>query len=165
MLIENKTDAPAQPDQAERYGKRGEEGVVDGLWENFCTCVVAPRKYLATNEEAQHYGSQVSYEEIHKFFHTEDTVRSKYRCEVLLAAIEQNRRGYSPTPNDDVTRFWCSYWEVVTDRHPELAMKQPISKPANSDWPAFRPVEFGKKIEIRHKMSQGFVDLQISGGC
>ncbi|MBM4387545.1 MAG: PD-(D/E)XK nuclease family protein [Deltaproteobacteria bacterium] len=42
ILMENKIDALAQPEQASRYRKRGEMGCRDGLWQRFLTCIVAP---------------------------------------------------------------------------------------------------------------------------
>ena len=46
LLIENKIDAPPQPEQAARYRLRGQLGVEDGSWAKFRTCMTAPQAYL-----------------------------------------------------------------------------------------------------------------------
>lgn len=163
ILIENKIDAPAQPDQASRYGKRGAEGCDKGLWQSFVTCIVAPVRYLTTNAEAQSYGVLISYEQLQDWFSNEKTQRAEYRAYILSEAIEQNRRGYSPVADEVVTKFWLSYWDIANIEFPDLEMKRPGIKPANSDWPDFRPNQLEKNINLVHKMAQGYVDLQIRG--
>lgn len=165
ILIENKVDAPTQPDQAGRYTKRGEVGVEEGLWESFKTCIVAPSRYLSANAEAQNYDIRISYEQIRDWFKQEKTQRTEYRAYVLDEAIDQNRRGYSPVADEDVTQFWLSYWEASTKAFPVLEMPRPGIKPSNSDWPDFRPNDLGKEFNIVHKMAQGYVDLQIRGAA
>jgi hypothetical protein len=44
-------------------------------------------------------------------------------------------------------------------------MKKPGVKPANSDWPDFRPSCLDKRFSIVHKLERGDVDLQISGAA
>lgn len=163
ILAENKVDAPAQPEQAARYRMRGEEGCNDGLWQRFITCILAPERYLNGNAEARHFCARLSYEEMRDWFRGQDTKRYKYRAHVLDEAIEQNRRGYSPVADDDVTAFWCGYWDLATNNFPSLEMPRPGIKPANSDWPDFRPGILGKELNIVHKMAQGYVDLQVRG--
>ena len=161
ILIENKIDAPAQPEQAARYKMRGERGIEETLWSEFVTIIIAPERYLENNPEAKSYDSHISYEKIRNWFKDEKSKRAIYRAQILNEAIEQNRRGYSPVADDRVTRFWLSYWEMARNQFPVLEMTQPGNKPANSDWPYFRPKVLGDKLEIVHKMAQGKVDLQI----
>ncbi|SFR52669.1 PD-(D/E)XK nuclease family protein [Thiomicrospira sp. ALE5] len=163
ILIENKIDAPAQPEQAARYRLRGKAGAEMGNWLAFKICIIAPMRYLDHNSEAQLYDIGISYEEIKERLDLEGTARSSYRAKVFEEAIQQNRRGYSPIANDRVTRFWYQYWELASDEFPALEMKRPGIKPAKSDWPEFRPSLLGKNLTIVHKMAQGYVDLQVSG--
>lgn len=161
ILLENKIDAPAQPKQAARYRRRGEEGCKEAFWQRFVTCILAPQRYLQANVEARDYDLRVSYEEIRDWFEGQNSNRYQFRSYVLDQAIEQNRRGYSPVADDIVTAFWRAYWELATDKFPSLEMPRPGIKPANSDWPDFRPTVLGKELNIVHKMAQGYVDLQI----
>ena len=82
---------------------------------------------------------------------------------MVKEAIEQNRRGYTVAPNELVTDFWFKYWSRSTQQYPELEMKSPGLKPANADWPEFRPSSFEKRFMIFHKLQRGYVDLQVSG--
>jgi hypothetical protein len=43
ILIENKIRAGFQPSQSERYRRRGEEGKCEGHWDNYWTCLIAPK--------------------------------------------------------------------------------------------------------------------------
>ncbi|MCH8493419.1 MAG: PD-(D/E)XK nuclease family protein [Idiomarina sp.] len=163
ILVENKIDAPAQPEQAFRYKLRGEAGCKEGHWQRFITCIIAPDRYLMWNAEAKNYDVRLSYEEVRDWFDIQASKRHQYRSYAFDAAIEQNRRGYSPVANDDVTNFWLQYWDLAVSKFPSLEMHRPGMKPANSDWPSFSPQVLGKKLNIVHKMAQGFVDLQVSG--
>ena len=104
ILIENKIDALAQPNQAARYRSRGDAGIEKTWWHKYRTCMIAPQAYLDANSEAELYDARVSYESIKEWFqHVETDCRSAYRAEVGENAIEQNRRGYKPIPHVGVT--------------------------------------------------------------
>lgn len=163
ILIENKVDAPAQPDQARRYHARGERGLAEGHWRRFASCIVAPAAYLARNAEVGRYDAAVSYESIRDWFIKKGGRRFYHKAEMLSEGIEQNRRGYSPTPDESVTELWQAYYERAHIAHPELQFSRPGQKPAKSDWPEFKPKGMPKGTKIIHKLAQGVVDLQIDG--
>lgn len=163
VLIENKIDAVAQPEQALRYKKRGEKGIVETKWESYTTCMVAPELYLAKEKDANIYNVTLSYENIAEWFDKQHDKRSIYKSKLINEAIEQNRRGYTVKPDEKVTDFWEQYWMLVMREAPELEMKKPGIKPSNSDWPEFRPSSLNKNLVIVHKLRSGYVDLQISG--
>ena len=62
ILIENKIDAPVQPEQGNRYIERGGKGVDEGMWGSFGTCMVAPERYLQRKKDSEVYDSILSYE-------------------------------------------------------------------------------------------------------
>ena len=165
LLIENKIDALAQPEQAVRYKARGEKGVKTGLWNSFVTCMVAPSLYLKKEKDANIYDSNLSYEKIASWFSSQDAFecRAKYKSYIIAEAIEQNRRGYTVIPDRQATEFWAKYWAFSSRQYPELEMKKPGIKPANSDWPDFRPSVLNNRFSIVHKLGRGDVDLQLAG--
>jgi hypothetical protein len=167
VLLENKIDAPAQPEQGQRYKARGEIGMQDGLWISYITCMVAPSLYLQKEGDAQIYDHILSYEDIASWFEFLKGVnrRRKYKAYLIREAVEQNRRGYTLNPDHRVTEFWRKYWEFSNTQHPDLEMKQPGIKPANSDWPYFQPSLLDRRFTIVHKLERGYVDLQISGAA
>jgi len=167
ILIENKIDAFAQPEQGLRYKARGEKGTHTGLWSSFITCMVALDLYLQKEKDASVYDANLSYEEIANWFSLLDIAdrRAAYKVYLLKEAIEQNRRGYTIKPDERVTGFWLKYWKLSKQQYPELEMKKPGIKPANSDWPNFCPSVFDKRFSIVHKLARGDVDLQIAGAA
>ncbi len=167
ILIENKIDALAQPEQGMRYKARGEKGIQTGLWGSFITCIVAPSLYIQKEKDTTVYDANLSYEEIANWFSSLDVAnrRATYKSYLINEAIEKNRRGYTINPDERVTEFWLRYWELATQQYPELEMRKPSVKPANSDWPDFRPSIFKKRFSIVHKLKRGDVDLQIAGAA
>ena len=163
ILIENKIDAVVQPDQAERYRQRGQEGVTEGHWDDFRTCMVAPQRYLDSTADARLYDASISYEEIRDWNaeSNADPERSRYKARMLTEAIEQNRRGYQPTPHEAVTEFWLRYYRLVQLEYPQLEIRKPGIKPVASDWPEFLNKELGQGRRIVHKWRHECVDLEI----
>ncbi len=167
ILIENKIDAIAQPEQGRRYKARGANGIENGLWSSFVTCIVAPNLYLQREQDSSVYDANLSYEAIYDWFSSKESTdrRSAYKSYLIKEAIEQNRRGYTVNPDERVTEFWSKYWALSIQRYPELEMKKPGIKPANADWPNFRPSTLEKRFSIVHKLERGDVDLQIAGAA
>jgi hypothetical protein len=166
FLVEDKIDATPQPDQAERYRQRGEAGVVDGHWDEFRTCIVAPKRYLEAVGDAKRYDVRISYESIRDWFLTEGGggSRGQYRARLLENAIEQNRRGYIPVPNAEMTAFRNWYYELVMKEFPELRMPKPREViPAKAGWVRFYPSGLPKGFRLRHKSRHGRVDLEMKG--
>jgi len=167
LLIENKIDAVVQPEQAQRYHKRGDKGLSDQNWDEYKTCLVAPQKYLNTTSNAQLYDFAISYESLQRWFLEQETdpVRYHYRAKIIQEAIEKNRRGYTIVPDDRVSDFWFRYWELSSQIAPELELKEPSMKPSKSSWIHFYPSTLTKNMHIVHKLEKGVVDLQINGGA
>ena len=167
ILIENKIDAVAQPEQALRYKLRGSKGIEENHWCCFTTCMIAPKLYLDKEKDARVYQATLSYEAISEWFLSRPSsdTRSQYRSYIVDEAIEQNRRGYTIQPDDKVTLFWSKYWKYSIQEHQFLNMKKPGLKPGKADWPEFRPSCLNNKISIVHKLERGDIDLQISGAA
>ncbi len=165
VLIENKVDAPPQPEQSVRYNRRGSVGIAGGDWNEFVTCIVAPERYLGAATNAAGYQANVSYEQIKEWMlgHLPPGRRTEFRRNLLLAAIEQQRRGYSRKLDPIVTRFFEEYWEYSEALFPELRLNRTESRPADSTWATFRPEGLSKGRELHHKLPYGHVDLQLAG--
>ena len=165
LLIENKIDAPPQPEQAVRYERRGLVGVADGIWKQFVTCIVAPERYLGAAVNSVGYQTRVSYEEIAEWMRANLPLgrRTEFKRNLIVAAIEQQRRGYSPKMDPAVTRFFTEYWELAESLFPELQFCHSGVRPANSTWAEFRPTALPEGRQIVHKVPNGYVDLQFSG--
>jgi hypothetical protein len=75
LMIEDKIDAPFQPEQANRYQQRGEQGVRDGQWNRFTTCVCAPEGYLAGARPMKEWSAYISLESISEWAAFERALR------------------------------------------------------------------------------------------
>jgi hypothetical protein len=162
ILIENKIDAPPMPKQGKRYRQRGEVGINTGQWDRFKTCIVAPKKYLASATQSGAYDVEVSYEEIHSYFvsRSNQDTRFAYKAKVLLEGIEKSRRGYQPEINEQMTNFVKKYFEFANENYPALNIQEAKPRPAGANWIEFYPdVLPPTGIGLAHQMTSGFVKL------
>ncbi|MBR3309830.1 MAG: hypothetical protein IKG00_08065 [Lachnospiraceae bacterium] len=158
LLIEDKIDAVAMPDQACRYFKRGEKGVKDNEYDQFFIFIVAPQKYLDLNSEAKKYQYQISYERILEFFEQFVDARSRFKASMIRAGIEKQKRGYQVKKDDAVTEFWDKYDEYQKANYPELKpYYKKGDKGSNAAWPRFNTIYDG--LYMYHKTNAGYVDL------
>lgn len=161
ILIENKIDALVQSEQASRYRERGQSGIAQARWDRFQTVIVAPQHYLTTALEADDFDVMIQYEAIEKFLRSEGTERSIYRAKLLSSAIEQERRGYQPVKDEEVTAFWISYFHRLSATENGLSMKRPIIVPSGSDWIPLYHEQLPVGSTLLHKLSEGCIDLQF----
>lgn len=157
ILIEDKVDAPAQPDQYKRYCERGDRGVQEGRWTSYSVFIAAPQKYLESDREAKKYPNKVSYEEIRDKL-TDDPVS----LAIIETALKKSE-GLLPTVVDDaVTAFWEGYYDYHEANAPHLMLRVHRTKRGpNATWPDFQTVL--KNAKILHKSERGIVDLQFRG--
>ena len=167
ILIENKISASAQPDQGNRYQKRGAVGQERGWWEDYKTCLVAPAKYLQSVMQTEIYDVEIAYEDMISYFRDllgEDE-RFEHKALVIEEGILQNRRGYQPEVDNALTQFAEEYFAFAHARHPELGMDIPKPRPAGSTWMLFHPDGFPENVYVAHQMTAGFVKLFFRGAA
>lgn len=157
ILIEDKVDAPAQPDQYLRYCERGDRGKAEGRWVDYTVYIAAPHKYLECDREAKKYPNKVSYEEIRDVLDNDP---------VSLAIVEtalKKSEGLLPSVVDDaVTAFWNGYYDYHGENAPHLMLHINRGKKGpNATWPDFKTTLKG--VKILHKSEKGVVDLQFRG--
>jgi hypothetical protein len=166
VLIENKIDAVAQPQQAARYRQRGEKGVPDD-WDTFLTCVIAPKQYLSAGNQTEGYDSQVTYEEILSFFvsgRSRDP-RFAFKAQVVLEAIEKNRRGYVAEISEAMTAYVRDYCRLAVALAPECRVQEAKPRPARSTWVQYRPDGLPKNVSVWHQLTAGYVKLFVNGAA
>ena len=159
ILIENKISANAQPDQGRRYTDRGEKGKAEEVWQEYQTCMIAPRRYLECQTEI--YDCQISYEEVMAYFVAgrSNANRSDYRATMMLEAVKQDRRGYKQKVDDVMTAFAFDYWKHVQEYCPNLVMPVPKPRAAGNNWINFLPVGFPKSVDVVHQLSAGYLKV------
>lgn len=158
LLIEDKINAIAMPNQRKRYDYRGDNGIKEGKYNEYYVFIIAPKEYLISNTEAKKYKNQISYEEILEFINDSD----KYGKALLKNALEEKKKGYIIQEDINVTKFWEEYYKYVDINYKELNIrKYSGARGSNAWWPGFQtPVKY---IWINHKSDRGFIDLSFPG--
>ncbi|MEZ9367031.1 PD-(D/E)XK nuclease superfamily protein [Vibrio sp. 10N.286.49.E11] len=161
LLIENKIDASAQLQQGDRYRLRGKKGIEDSIWQDFRTCIIAPKAYIDRNTEP--YDAAISYEEIMVFLVAQGDKRGLYRAQTLKDAIEKNRRGYVATVCPKTTEFAQEYLAYVSKHFPQLNPEKSKPRANGHDWIHFYPNPLNRKIRIIHQIYGKVIKLQFLG--
>ncbi len=159
LLIENKIDAEAMPQQYRRYCARGNVGVDRGDYQAFSVFLIAPQAYLDTNEEAKKYPNKISYELMSSLFSAQDDA---FAVAVLKRAIEKQSAGYVMYEVPSITKFWRELYRYCKSSIYNVEMYEGAgAKGSRSTWPQFRvPL---KGTALYYKAKVGVVDLQFSG--
>ena len=157
ILIEDKVDAPAQPDQYLRYCERGDRGKAEKRWDDYSVFIAAPQKYLESDREAKKYPNKVSYEEIR------DTLVNDLFSHAVIETALKKSEGLLPNVVDEaVTAFWNEYYNYHEEHAPDLLLHINRGKKGpNATWPDFATKLRG--VKILHKSEKGVVDLQFRG--
>ena len=153
LLIEDKINAKAMPEQYKRYILRAEKQKHEGLFDNYYIFIIAPKSYIDSNNEAQKYDNKISYEEILDYISGD-----VYGESLIKKAIEEKKKGYEVVENKLVTLFWEKYYEIVENKFSDLKLNRwEGARGSDANWPIFA-TPF-KKIKIFHKADRGFIDL------
>lgn len=165
LMIENKVKAGLQPQQAHRYLLRGQNYLDQGLCSVFYTVIVGPARYFGDSDFNKGFGHRITYESIYNWFKENPDIgdRRNYKMALLQSAIDKGTLGYQPEIDRPTTDFWYAYWELTCNRAPNLEMKEPKEKPSGSGFVHFRPPTLPHGVDIVHKLSFGYVDLQLRG--
>lgn len=159
LLIENKIDATAMPEQCHRYHERGKRGIENCEYADYALFIIAPESYLRTNDEAKKYPNRISYETMLTFF---EENRFAYECEALRCAIRKKESHYTVQAVPSITQFWEDFYAYTKNSLYSCEMYPPLSpKGSRSIWPQFRVPLRGTALFF--KSSNGFVDLEFSG--
>ena len=162
LLIEDKIDAVAMPEQSARYSLRGQKGIERGDYDRFFVFIIAPQKYLSQNAEAQKYPNIVEYERILSYFEELNQPRAAFRIQQIKQAIEKQKKGYQVEMDPAVTDFWAKYSEFQKKHYPDVYfIYNGEIKGSNATWPRFRTVIDG--LYMYHKTEFGAVDLTFDG--
>jgi hypothetical protein len=119
LMIEDKISAPFQPEQANRYRQRGEQGIKDGQWNRFTTCLCAPEGYLAEARPMEEWRAYISLESI-----SEWARQSNDRYDAFVAAICEEavarRDARVRERSREATEFWQAYRLLASQLLPQV---------------------------------------------
>lgn len=155
LLIEDKIDAIAMPDQHGRYVKRGEKGIKAGEYSDFRVFIFCPEKYYKNNSEAKLYEYHLTYEECKSYFDGKNDPLSAFRSGQLAQAITKAKKTPTGNVNEKANAFLRQYIRYQKENYPSLDLTTKEDK--NGWWTDYR-TELGY-VYINHKIQEGFVDL------
>jgi hypothetical protein len=166
ILIENKIDAIAQPNQGRDYRVRGQTGTDRNDWSEFKTCLIAPRQYKEgeRTQDWRHFDEVVTYEEILAFFASRKARDERYAWKTRLVetALFKKASGYTPVISEEATAF-VEHYHALAQAFPRLEMALPKPRPAGNTWISFRPSALPKGTAIEHQVTAGWVKLMFHG--
>jgi hypothetical protein len=157
LLIENKIDAHAMPEQCIRYSQRGMRGCIDDKYDDFAVFIIAPKAYLESNEEAQKYANHISYEELLALFASNNR---EMDVQITQAAITKQSLGYAVQEVPAITEFWQKLYTYCATSGRKIEMFAPTGpKGARATSPQFKSALKG--TALFYKANQGFCDLEF----
>jgi hypothetical protein len=163
LYIEDKINAPLQPQQAERYRMRAEHGLSNGLFSSYETVLCAPEVYLAAAPESELFDSRISYEAIGTFIRSShpDGPRSAYRARLIESSIPKSATVWEREDDPATNAFWDAAYEIAHNEFREIEMK-PLRMTKGSTWVTFRPSfmpTLPQPKYVAFKGGWGFMDL------
>lgn len=162
LMIEDKVDAPLQPQQAERYRLRAEQEVKAGACVSYAVLLCAPQSYIAQCKGINGFDGSVTFEEIAAFLSSGDaTPRDHYRASFLNTAATRRANNWVRDVDDQTNDFWDAAYEIATRDFPILEMK-PLKLTKGSNWITFRTRDMPTQprlINVSFKGGRGEIDL------
>ncbi len=155
LLVEDKIDAIAMPEQHSRYIKRGKKGVKAGEYHDFRVFIFCPEKYYQNNDEAKLYEHLLTYEECKEYFDSKNDPLSLFRSKQIEQAITKAKKPSAINVNEKANSFLKQYIHYQKENYPTLDLS--TKEDRNGWWTDYR-TELGT-VYINHKIQEGFVDL------
>ena len=159
LLVEDKIDAIAMPEQHGRYIKRGQKGIKAGDYQSFYVFIFCPEKYYQNNDEAKLYEHFLSYEECKGYFDSKNDALSSFRSRQVEQAITKAKKPPVINVDEKANAFLRKYICYQKEYYPSLDLSTKEDK--NGWWTDYRTV-LGSAY-INHKIQEGFVDLTFPG--
>jgi hypothetical protein len=165
LHIEDKIDAPLQPDQEARYRLRAESEMLRGDYSDYELILCSPSAYHAAHEVAS-FDSFVSYEAIDAFLKSRDPNdrRGVYRANFIATATRGSGNTWTKVDDAATNAFWKAAYDIATREFPDLEMK-PLELSKDSTWITIRPMDMPttpRHIYISLKGDRGFMDLTFT---
>jgi hypothetical protein len=166
LHIEDKIDAPLQPEQEARYRLRAEAEILRGDYAAYEVILCSPESYPLSHSEASTFDSCVTYEAVSECLRSInlDERRSAYRANFVATASKKSSNTWTRNDDDVTNAFWKAAFNIATEEFPDLEMKTPnLTK--DSTWINFRPVDLPtlpRRVYISFKGDRGFIDLTFS---
>ena len=161
LLIEDKIDAQAMPNQQRRYTVRGDKAVKKGEFEAYRDFIVCSKSYYAANEEAKKYSHFVSYEECAECLKKSNNPLAEAWINQIKQAITKSKKHSEINIDEKAKEFFNKYKNYQEEYYPYLNLR--TKRSSNGWWPEYATRKKG--LRIIHKIPWGFIDLTFSGAA
>lgn len=162
ILIKNDIARARQTQNAKKYKRKGEEGVKDGAWDSFVSCLVTVGNPVET--KVKHFDHIIGYEDVIRWFQTAGLAeRGSYKIGLIRQAVSQTVSEAKRDKDAHRKDFWDRYWHVCKENYPHFMLNPMGQTIGKEDFPVFHPADLGVEAKIIHKLTRGFVDLVIEG--
>jgi hypothetical protein len=121
IMIEDKIDAIFQRAQAARYRQRGENGIHDGSWTFFKTCLFAPQNYLDNVWQKDDWDAYISLEEIASWLGLSENRHFEFVSAICKQAVTKHDREKQDASKEAMA-FWQSYLALASDLLPSTTL-------------------------------------------
>jgi hypothetical protein len=166
LLVEDKIDAPLQPEQAQRYRRRAQREIARGDYSEFEIVLCSPEMYREVQPKAASFDCFVSYEAISTFLkNAEASPRGIYRSNFIASAATKSVNTWTKTYDETTNAFWGAAYDIATREFPILDMRERnVTK--DSTWISFRPKDMPARPQrtyVSLKGDRGYTDLTFTG--
>lgn len=164
LLIEDKVDAPLQPEQIARYRLRADRDRALGIYSDYEVVLCAPQHYIKARSDLGGFDQLISLEQIAEIIHAQGDPRANYRGSFLETAGTRRINAWSREDDAATNEFWDAAYELATREFPQLEMRR-LKLTKDSSWINFRPHDFPtqpKRIYVSFKGDRGQIDLTFS---
>jgi hypothetical protein len=166
LLIEDKIDAPLQPDQEYRYRLRAQREIDRGDYQAYEVILCAPSAYGVAHPQIAGFDCIISYEAIAAVLKDFDpTPRGQYRSNFIATAAMRNANTWTRVSDDVTNFFWDAAYRVATTEFPILELK-PLKLTKGSTWITVRPGDLPTAplwTYVSLKGDRGYIDLTFTG--
>jgi hypothetical protein len=165
LMIEDKIDAPLQPQQAERYRLRAAREIQLEAYTECAIILCAPQYYISNSIRSQEFDCTLSFEDIGAFLRGGEAARRDlYRAAFLESAATRRVNNWMRAVDASTEAFWEAAYIMATRDFPVLEMKR-LKVTKDSTWINFRPADMPtmpKRIYVSVKGDRGQMDLTFS---
>jgi hypothetical protein len=171
LLVEDKVNAPLQPDQLARYHRRARTAIERGDYSDYDVVLCAPRSYYEAQPKSREFPRFIAYEDIADQFQAlanvaprEEAKRHQYRADFLKTAANTSTNTWERVDDPATNLFWQSAYDMAVRDFPILEMKEPRYT-KGTRWITLRPSCLPtqpKRVYVDLKGRHGRVDLTFS---
>ena len=158
LLIEDKIDAIAMPEQPERYIKRGQKAMKMGECDSFECFIVCPKKYYDNNEAARKYPHSISYESIRDYLSLNASPLYQTYIQQISQAIEKAKKPPEVVLNEQANAFFQKYKDFQEEFYPKLDLR--TKRSSNGYWANYATSL--ENVYLDHKIREGRIDLTFN---